>query len=116
MINQLRHEACSGAIDDLAHVSSEDQLADALTKDKAPTEALVRAVATGVLPNVDKHPLFRDLMKHNHKAYLGSWILQNLENPLDVLTFCCEPIRQTIQEVWYATDDWHQTTRHAFIR
>ena len=35
MINQLRHESRSGAIDDLAHVVSEDCLSDCLAKHSA---------------------------------------------------------------------------------
>ena len=53
MINQLRHEACSGSIDDLAHVVSQDCLSDCLTKTSAKPEFLVKAVDTGFLPNVD---------------------------------------------------------------
>ena len=34
MIQMLRHEACSGAMDDFAHVSSADMMADTLTKSK----------------------------------------------------------------------------------
>ena len=69
MINQLRHEACSGSIDDLTHVVSEDCLADPLTQNSAKPTALIKAVDTGVLPNVDKHPAFRGFMHHRHKAY-----------------------------------------------
>ena len=69
MINQLRHESCSGSIDDLAHVVSEDCLSDCLTKNSAKPTALVKAVNDGILPNVDKHPSFRELMRSKHKAY-----------------------------------------------
>ena len=69
MINQLRTEACSGSIDDLAHVVTTDCLADCLTKESAKADNLIKAVNTGILPNVDKHPPFRQLMKHRHKAY-----------------------------------------------
>ena len=69
MINQLRTEACSGSIDDLAHVVSDDCLADCLTKSSAKPQNLIDAVNTGRLPNVDKHPPFRELMKNKHKAY-----------------------------------------------
>ena len=44
MINQLRHEACSGSIGDLAHVVSEDCLADPLTKSSAKHIYLFNAV------------------------------------------------------------------------
>ena len=52
MINQLRTEAQSGAIDDLAHVVSLDCLADCLTKHSAKPDFLVKSVATGILPNL----------------------------------------------------------------
>ena len=58
MINQLRHESCTGSIDDLAHVVSADCLADCLTKTSAKADALVKAIDTGNLQNVDKHPPF----------------------------------------------------------
>ncbi len=80
MINQLRHEACSGSIDDLAHVVSIDCMADCLTKSSAKADPLITAVETGYLPNVDKHPPFRKLMKDRHKAYmaLAEWIVRNI--------------------------------------
>ena len=55
MINQLRHESCSGSIDDLAHVVSADCMSDCLTKASAKPDALIKAVNTGCLPNIDKH-------------------------------------------------------------
>jgi hypothetical protein len=67
MIQMLRKEACSGAIDDLAHVRTEFCLADCLTKHSAKRDVLVKAVETGVLPQVDVHPLFRTTLQH--KAY-----------------------------------------------
>ena len=118
MINQLRTEACSGAIDDLAHVVSGDMLADCLTKGTVKPDALIKAVNTGVLPNVDKHPPFRELMQHRHKAYtvsdgkdgwytvdgsdssddlFVSWIVYNLRDVTDILTFLGTPVRQRIQ-------------------
>ena len=113
MINQLRTEACSGSIDDLAHVVSEDCLADCLTKASAKPQALIKAVDTGVLPNVDKHPPFRELMKHRHKAYCMSdyddepeaepdplipWIIRNLDNAQDIVTFFAVPVRIRIEQ------------------
>ena len=70
MINQLRHEACSGAIDDLAHVVSADCMLDCLTKTSAKSDNLVKAVLIGELPNVDKQPPFRELMKDEAKVRL----------------------------------------------
>ena len=109
MINQLRHDACSGNIDDLAHVVSEDCLSDCLTKTSAKPQALIKAVETGYLPNVDKHPPFRELMKHKHKAYastcdyldctddLVSWIVNHVKRAQEVLTFFAVPVRSRIE-------------------
>ena len=96
MINQLRTEACSGAIDDLAHVVSADCLADCLTKHSAKPDALIKAVSHGILPNVDKHPPFRELMRDRHKAYLAEWIVYNLPAAEDIVTFLAMPIHTEI--------------------
>ena len=61
MIQMLRKEACAGQIADLAHVVSDDRLSDSLTKASAKPDALVNAVSTGVLGNLDWHPPFRSL-------------------------------------------------------
>ena len=73
----LRKEACSGNIADLGHVRTQFCLADCLTKSSAKPDALIMAVDTGILPQVDVHPPFRDLMQH--KAYMAKWIADNLE-------------------------------------
>ena len=98
MINQLRHESCSGSIDDLAHVSSILQMADVLTKDKAPMEYLKKAVDTGLLFNCDKNVPFRDMMKNKHKAFFVSWLTENLsfENIHHAQTFLGYPVRHEI--------------------
>ena len=108
MINQLRHEACSGAIDDLAHVVSDDCMADCLTKASAKPNALIKTVETGNILNVDKHPPFRELMKTKHKAYvienednnehalLTAWIVRNIRNVRDVTTFLSIPVMQQV--------------------
>ena len=121
MINQLRHESCSGSIDDLAHVVSEDCLADCLTKTSAKATAIVKAVDTGVLPNVDKHPPFRELLKNKHKAYsncpdrdddssqsLIAWLVHNIPDAANVVTFLAIPVRQRIEQYLCtsASDDW----------
>ena len=74
LVNQLRHEACSGNIQDLAHVGTHDMLADCLTKGSVKPDFLIKATRTGILPNLDKHPLFRDLIKSHHKAYWDSYL------------------------------------------
>ena len=123
MINQLRHEACSGAIDDLAHVVSVDCSSDVLTKASAQPTYLMKAVDTAVLPNVDKHPPFREIMKSKHKAYaslretpwectedLISWLVCNLDDVTNVLTFFCVPVRLRIEQYLVsgnATTQWY---------
>ena len=98
MINQLRTEACSGAIEDLAHVVSEDCLADCLTKNSAKPDALVKAVKTGILKNVDKHQPFRELMKDRHKAFyaLEAWMIRNLREVDKVTTFMSIRVKESV--------------------
>ena len=126
MINQLRHESCSGSIDDLAHVVSEDCLSDCLTKNSAKPTALIKAVNEGTLPNVDKHPSFRDMMRSKHKAYTSSsdssltrlceeedmsdeliaWIVRNIYNAGDVVTFLATPVRARIEQYFVMTSQY----------
>ena len=68
MISMLRKEACSGAIDDLAHVPTANCLGDCLTKASAKPDNLITAVKTGKLLDADIHPDFRTRM--DHKAFL----------------------------------------------
>ena len=114
MINQLRHEACTGAIEDLAHVVSTDMMSDCLTKKDVKPDALIKAVANGELPNVDKHPPFRELMKNRHKAFmidylpLAEWCTRSLtaENVEDVQTFIGIPLGPEIRHC-LAIRDWY---------
>ena len=78
MINMLRHESCSGAIEDLAHVSTTEQLADVFTKDKAKVDYIKNAVNSGNLPNCDKNIPFREMMQNKHKAFFINWLTKNL--------------------------------------
>ena len=87
MIQMLRKEACSGGIDDLGHVRSEDCLADCLTKHSAKPDNLLQAVATGCLPNVDCHPPFRSLLKH--RAYFDTWLEENPGTSETCVSFLC---------------------------
>ena len=106
MINQLRREACSGSIHDLAHVVSADCLADCLTKASAKPDALIEAVRTGTIVNVDKHQSFRELMRSKHKAYavenddestsLVAWLVHNIKDAREIQTFLTFPVRQQI--------------------
>ena len=68
MIQMLRKEACSGAIEDLAHVRTEHCLSDSLTKTSVNPDALIQTVETGVIVNIDCYKRFRELLQH--KAFL----------------------------------------------
>ena len=104
MITSLRSEACSGAIDDLGHVTTDVQMADCLTKDKPILmQTLMKTVLTGVIPKADQHPPFREMMKKKHKAYLGTWITRHIKNASEVVYFLMVPIREQIQEVLYGS-------------
>ena len=109
MINQLRTEALSGQIDDLAHVISVDCMADCLTKASAKADYLLKAINTGVLPNVDKHPPFRELVKGKHQAYetqsLAQWITYNINHAGDVFTFLGLPVQREVQ-ICLASANW----------
>lgn len=94
MIQMLRKEACSGSIDDLAHVRTEMCLSDCLTKHSAKPDNLILAIQTGVLPEVDKHPPFRSLIQH--RAYLAQWVSANLRNPAQVGSFLDEPVSHAL--------------------
>ena len=64
------------------------------------------------MPNVDKHPPFRELMLNKHKAYasghgstciectdeLISWLAHNLADVQNVLTFFLIPVRSRIEQ------------------
>eukprot|EP00975_Prorocentrum_lima_P050909 10665527-Prorocentrum_lima.AAC.1 len=62
MINQARHEACSGAPHVLAPAVCQDCLSDCLTKQSAQPDILINAIDQGILPTADKHPPFRGSM------------------------------------------------------
>ena len=71
MIFMLRKEACSGSIHDLAHIPTQNCLADGLKKSSAKADSLITAVKTRRLPEDDVHPNFRTHMEH--KAFLSTW-------------------------------------------
>jgi len=107
MIRMLRVEACSGGMEDLAHVQSIDCMADCLTKHSAKPDYLIKAVNTGVLPNVDKHQPFREMMKDKHKAYLlADWIVHNIPNSSNVHSFLGIEVYGQIQQC-LALVDWY---------
>ena len=59
MIQMLRQEACSGQMYDLAHVLTQYCLADPLTKKSVSPTLLISTVQTGILREVDTHPLIK---------------------------------------------------------
>ena len=77
MLAMLRKEACSGMLEDLAHVVTKYCLADALTKSSAKADELTTAIKSGRLPFVDVHPPFRSLMEH--RAYLIDWLKKSIK-------------------------------------
>ena len=79
MINMLRHESCSGAIADLAHVTTTEQLADVFTKEKGIDQNLKDAVRTGILQHCDKNIPFREMMRTKHKAFFTNWLCRHLK-------------------------------------
>ena len=103
MIQMLRKEACSGNIDDLAHIVTQHMLADCLTKDSAQPDNLIKAIETGVLVEVDKHPPFRELMKDKHKAYhtFVTWAINTLDGASDIVTILGEFVQPQIHEVLF---------------
>jgi hypothetical protein len=94
MITQLRKEATSGAIQDLAHVRTADMMADCLTKASANPNALLQAITTGILPQVDTHPSFRRLLQH--KAYFMTWLCKTISKSRDIVSFLGEDLQNDI--------------------
>ena len=80
MVQMLRKEACSGAIDDLAHIPTQFCLSDPLTKSTIQPDTLIKAISTGKLPLCDAHPLFRSMLQH--KAFESQ---QHLDRALQCL-------------------------------
>ena len=111
MIQMLRTEAISGAIDDLAHVVSVDCMADCLTKASAKADYLIKAVDGGTLPNVDRHPPFREIMQGRHKAYqsVAHWIIENIPASADVVAFLGQYCQREIQVLLSCTD-WYNVS------
>lgn len=91
LIQMLRRESNTGHLDDLSHIVSEYCLADPLTKHTAKPDQLIKSIETGQLDKVDVHPPFRTLLNHN-KAFLTGWVLDNMDEPHNVLSFFGEDI------------------------
>ena len=68
MISLLRKEACSGSIHDLTHISTQNCLADCLTKSSAKADSLITKVRIERVLEVDVHPNFRTPMED--KAFI----------------------------------------------
>ena len=64
MISMLRKEACARSIHDLAHIPTQNCLADCLAKASAKADNLITAVQTEKLLDVDIHTDFGKLMEH----------------------------------------------------
>ena len=91
MIQMLRQEACSGQMHDLAHVLTQHCLADPLTKKSVSPSLLVNTVQTGVLHEVDSHPLFRSTIQH--KAFVTDVLYPDPEATEDYWTrLMCGPV------------------------
>ena len=89
LIQMLKHESNSGQLDDLAHIASENCLADPLTKSPAKPDQLVKTIETGVMENVDVHPPFRSFLKH--KAFSSQWVADHMIEARHALTFFNSP-------------------------
>ena len=70
MISMLRKEDSSGNIHDFALISTQNSLADCLTKSSAKADNLCTAVKTRRYLEFDVHPNFRTLMEY--KAFLST--------------------------------------------
>ena len=72
MIQMLRQEARSGQIHDLADVLTQHCLADPLTKKSVSPSLLISTVQTGVLREVDTHPLSGPQRSTRHSSLRSS--------------------------------------------
>ena len=97
MIQMLRQEACSGQMHDLAHVLTQYCLADPLTKKSVSPALLITTVQTGILREVDTHPLFRSTVQH--KAFIIEHIDMDVEATQDHWGhLMCYPVYHKIQK------------------
>ena len=98
LIQMLRKESNSGQMHDLAHVRSEDCLADSLTKHSAKADELIKAVLTGSLLNVDAHPPFRTMLQK--RAFLVEWLAHNTKHGPDIIAFAGVGIAESMFAYW----------------
>ena len=99
-------ESRSGGIDDVAHARTEFCLSHCLTKHSDKPDTLIRAIEIGLLPQVDTHPPFRDLMQH--RAYWSQWLHEHLQLPHSPFTFRSETFERVPAkpqlDTWQVTD------------
>ena len=98
LIHMLRKESNSGQMHDLAHVRSEDCLADSLTKHSAKADELIKAVLTGNLLNADAHPPFRTMLQN--KAFLVEWLARNTKHGPDIIAFAGVGVAESMFAYW----------------
>ena len=98
MISMLRKEACSGSIHYLAHIPTQNCLADCRTMASAKADNLITEVKTVELLEVDIHPNFRTLLEQN--TFLSTCRTFRHTRVKDVffLNALKEPLAQTPQE------------------
>ena len=94
----LRKGSKGGQTQDLAHVRSEDCLADSLTKHSAKADELIKAVLTGNLMSVDAHPPFRTMLQN--KAFLVEWPARNTKHGPDPTAFAGVGIAESMFAYW----------------
>ena len=87
-------------------------LADCLTKnnDKI-SQNLIDCIDTGRLPNADKHPCFREMLKTKHKAHFATlcdWMWNTLKQPQFITAFLQVPMR--LNETYRATADSYKAS------
>ena len=95
MISMLRKEACSGSTHDLAHMPTQNCLADCFSKASAKADNLIKALKTGRLLDVDIHPNLITLMEH--KGSLSPWYTTFMHTRKQgcSLPECCEDFSRT---------------------
>lgn len=97
MIQMLHHESCSGVIEDLAHTETKHMKADCMTKESAAPDNLIQAANSGILPKADEHPMFRELMRSRHKAFLVDYLVSVCKDADQIETCMAEDIRSDVK-------------------
>ena len=106
MSSMSRKEACSGSINDLAHIPTQICWADCLTKASAKADKLITAVQTRKLFDVDINSDFRTLMEH--KAFLSTWcktFLHTMKKEVSFLFTLKISLARIIQEELFLSSD-----------